>query len=94
MDLWFQNQCKYHFAYKSVQCYWADDVSKRVESEKIKKYTYDKIIIKDKTNFDITWLKDASLENLENLSEPEVLAKDIIEHLESALASFKSVIKD
>jgi len=75
-----------------IQCYRADDVFKRVESDKFKKYTYDDIIIRDKTNLDITWLKDESLEDLENLPEPEVLAKDIIAHLESALASFKSVI--
>lgn len=74
-----------------VKCYCADDVTKRVESERFKKFTYDNVIARDKTNLDITWLKDESLEDLENLPEPDVLAEEIISNLESALESFKSL---
>lgn len=75
-----------------VKCYCADDMTKRVESERFKKFTYDEIIVRDKTNLDITWLKDESLEDLENLPEPDVLAEEIISNLESALESFKSLV--
>lgn len=74
-----------------VECYCAKDVSKRKESERFKKFTYDEIIKRDKTNLDITWIKDESLADLENLPEPDELVKDIISNLEDALAKFKSI---
>lgn len=36
-------------------------------------------------------LKDDSLENLDDLPPPDVLAQEIIEHLEAALLSFRDV---
>jgi len=53
--------------------------------------TYDEIIKRDKTNLDITWIKDESLADLENLPEPDELAQDIIENLEEALDIFKTL---
>ena len=47
----------------------------------------------DKTSLDITWLKDKSLADLDNLPDPDVLAEEIAENLESALASFQDVLK-
>jgi hypothetical protein len=44
------------------------------------------------TGLDIFWLKDKSLTDLDNLPEPETLAEDIIENLESGLASFRAVL--
>jgi type I restriction enzyme M protein len=43
---------------------------------------------------DITWLKDKSLADLDNLPDPDVLAEEIAENLESALGSFKMIIKE
>ena len=40
---------------------------------------------------DIFWLKDESLEDSENLPEPDVLAQEIVENLESALEMFSAV---
>lgn len=74
-----------------VECYKKDDISKRTESERFKKFSYDEIIKRDKTNLDITWLKDESLEDLENLPEPDELKKEIVENLEIALSSFKKL---
>jgi type I restriction enzyme M protein len=48
---------------------------------------------RDKTSLDIFWLKDKSLTDLDNLPEPDLLAADIIENLESGLASFRAVLK-
>ncbi|MEP6597320.1 MAG: N-6 DNA methylase, partial [Ginsengibacter sp.] len=57
-----------------------------------RKFTYDEIITRDKTSLDITWLKDKSLADLDNLPDPDELAMEIAENLESALDSFKSII--
>ena len=56
-----------------------------------RKYTYEELIVRDKTSLDIFWLKDKSLTDLDNLPDPEILASEIIENLEAALANFKNV---
>lgn len=55
-------------------------------------FTYDEIITRDKTSLDITWLKDKSPADLDNLPDPDELAEDIVENLESALESFREII--
>jgi len=57
-------------------------------------FTYDEIMQRDKVNLDIFWLKDKSLEDSENLPDPDVLARDIAENLESALEQFESIHRD
>jgi len=54
-------------------------------------FTYDELIARDKTNLDIFWFKDESLEDTENLPAPEILAQEIVEQLEAALNEFRSV---
>ena len=39
------------------------------------------------------WIKDKSLADLDNLPDPDVLADDIIENLQSALESFQELKK-
>ena len=46
---------------------------------------------RDKASLDIFWLKDDSLDNLDDLPPPDVLQQEIIEHLEAALAAFRDV---
>jgi type I restriction enzyme M protein len=58
-----------------------------------RKFTYEEIIARDKTSLDITWLKDKSLTDLDNLPDPDVLALEIIENLEAGLESFRSVLR-
>ena len=41
---------------------------------------------------DISWLKDKSLADLDNLPDPDVLANDILENLESVTESLKTII--
>lgn len=57
-----------------------------------RKFTYDEIINRDKTSLDITWIKDKSLADLENLPDPDVLAGEIIENLEAGLESFREIM--
>lgn len=40
---------------------------------------------------DISWLKDSSLADLDNLPDPDVLAAEIIENLEAGLERFRAV---
>ena len=49
---------------------------------------------RDKVSLDIFWLKDESLEDSENLPEPDVLAQDIVENLGAALELFSSIHED
>ena len=58
-----------------------------------RKFTYEEIIARDKTSLDITWLKDKSLADLDNLPDPDVLANDIIENLEAGIESFKVIME-
>ncbi|WP_020566688.1 hypothetical protein [Neolewinella persica] len=48
----------------------------------------------DKTNRDTFLLRDESFTDLENLPEPDVLAGEIIDGLEAALAGFRTVLED
>lgn len=54
-------------------------------------FSYEEIVARDKTNLDIFWLKDDSLEDTENLPAPEILAAEIVEQLEAALGEFRLV---
>ncbi len=56
-------------------------------------FSYNEVIARDKTWLDITWLKDKSLADLDNLPDPDVLAEEIAENLESALGSFQEVLR-
>jgi type I restriction enzyme M protein len=49
---------------------------------------------RDKASLDIFWLKDESLDDSENLPEPEVLASEIIESLETALGEFRAIYEE
>jgi type I restriction enzyme M protein len=57
-----------------------------------RKFGYEEIIARDKTSLDITWLKDKSLADLENLPDPDELALDIVENIEAGLESFRAII--
>lgn len=86
-----ENSLSYEHLADFIKCYCPEDRTKRKESERFKKFTYDELIKRDKTNLDITWLKDDSLKELENLPEPEVLLKDIIGNLQESLSAFKDL---
>lgn len=58
-----------------------------------RKFGYEEIMARDKTSLDITWLKDKSLADLDNLPDPDVLALDIVENIEAGLASFRAIIE-
>jgi type I restriction enzyme M protein len=65
--------------------------TERVESERFRSFSYEELIARDKANLDITWLEDASLEDLDDLPAPEVIAREIVDDLTAALAEFEAV---
>jgi type I restriction enzyme M protein len=57
-------------------------------------FAYEELMARDKVNLDIFWLRDESLEETANLPEPDVLAAEIVEDLESALEQFRAIVED
>jgi type I restriction enzyme M protein len=76
-----------------IKCYNPKNRHKRKESERFKPFTYDELLQRDKVNLDIFWLRDESLEDTDNLPEPEILAMEIVENLEAALDQFRGVVE-
>ena len=69
-----------------VQCY-----KSRQETERFRRFSYDDLIKRDKLNLDIFWLKDDSLQELDHLPAPDVIAAEIVENLQAALEQFTMV---
>ncbi len=94
-----KNPLRYEHLEDFVECFKPDNKEQRKETFHSKenpegrwrKYTYDDLVARDKTNLDITWLKDENLIDLENLPEPETLIDEIIDNIQSALESFKTI---
>jgi len=74
-------------------CPWPRPQAKENPEGRWRKFTYQEIIARDKTNLDIFWLKDKSLANLDNLPDPDILASEIIENIEAGLESFKEIME-
>ena len=77
-----------------IDCYNPENRHEREETERFKSFSYEELIERDKANLDVFWLEDDSLEDVENLPEPEVLAADITENLEAALDQFSQIQDD
>ncbi len=74
-----------------ITCYHPQNRHERMETDRFKYYSYADLIARDKASLDLFWLKDDSLDNLDDLPPPDVLQQEIIEHLEAALAAFRDV---
>ncbi|MBI5901716.1 MAG: SAM-dependent DNA methyltransferase [Rhodocyclales bacterium] len=74
-----------------VACYNPENRHERKESERFRHFAYDELVARDKASLDIFWLKDDSLDDLDQLPPPDVLQQEIIDHLEAALAAFRDV---
>jgi type I restriction enzyme M protein len=99
-DLWIHDvHTNQHFTLKisplkpsdlegSVSTYSAIYRSKRVKSDQFHRFTYEDLLARDKVSLDIFWLKDDSLDDLDNLPYPATLAAEILGDLEAAPAEF------
>ncbi len=90
-----QNPLRRHHLDEFVDSYLpGKDRSERVETGdtgRWKSFTYDELVARDKVNLDISWLRDESLEDTDNLPAPEIIAREIVEDLTAALAEFEAV---
>ena len=81
-----------------IKCYNPENRHERKETwspenpdGRFRRYDVKDILEPDKTSLDLFWIKDKSLADLDSLPEPDVLAADIIENLQSALESFQEL---
>jgi len=94
-----RNPLKFEDLKDFIECYNPLNRHKRQETfdeeknpqGRFRKFSYEEIIARDKTSLDISWIKDKSLADLDNILDPEILANDIIENLEAGLASFREI---
>ncbi len=77
-----------------INCYHPENRNKRTQTwseqnqeGRWRKFTYDEIIARDKTNLDIFCLAD-----LDSLPDPDILANEIIENIEAGLERFKEIM--
>jgi type I restriction enzyme M protein len=84
-----------------VQCYHPENRHERQPTwsdenpqGRWRAFSYEELIARDKANLDIFWLRDESLEDSDNLPDPDVLAREIVEELEAALRQFEGIAQD
>ncbi|HWI04252.1 MAG TPA: SAM-dependent DNA methyltransferase, partial [Acidimicrobiales bacterium] len=99
-DLWIYDlRTNKHFTLKTstltradlddfVDCYQPGQRLRRQETERFRRFGYDDLVARDKASLDIFWLRDESLEDTDNLPAPGVIAAEIVEDLQAALAEF------
>lgn len=84
-------QMKYADLEDFIKCYNPENRHQRKAAERFKAFPYADLIKRDKVSLDIFWLKDESVEDSANLPDPDVLAADIRENLESAAEMFSRI---
>ena len=59
---------------------------------RFRRFSIQEILMRDKLSLDIFWIKDKSLTDIDNLPDPDILAVDIIDNLQSAITSFSELM--
>ena len=77
-----------------IKCYNSDNRHKRKETERFKCFDYEEILKRDKTNLDIFWLKDESLDDLDKLPDPDIIVNELVEELGFALEQLNEISED
>lgn len=77
-----------------IECYTPENRHQRKETERFKCFSYEDILKRDKTNLDIFWIKDESLEDLDKLPSPEIIANELVEDLQDAVEQLKEISED
>ncbi len=84
-------QMHYDDLHDFIACYNSDNRHDRKETERFKSFSYDELMQRDKVSLDRLWLRDESLEDTENLPEPDELAEDIAANLMAASEQFQDI---
>ncbi|MDY0091768.1 MAG: class I SAM-dependent DNA methyltransferase [Candidatus Vecturithrix sp.] len=88
------NPLRYEHLTDFIRCYNPDNRHRRAETDQFRGFAYDALMQRDKVSLDIFWLKDDSLEDLEHLPTPEIIAQEIAENLQVAFAQFDGIYAD
>jgi len=86
-----QNPLTYEHLAGFMEAYHPENRHQREESERFRQFTHDELLAREKVSLDIFWLRDESLEDTANLPPPGVIAREIVEDLEAALAQFAEI---
>jgi type I restriction enzyme M protein len=96
-----ENPLKFEDLQDFIKCYNVENRHERKETYsennpdgRWRCFAYDKILKRDKTNLDISWIKDESLDDLDNLPAPGIIANELLEDLENALEQLKEISGD
>ena len=85
-----------------VKCYNPENRHERKQTWSEKKnpdgrwrcFDIQEILKRDKTNLDIFWIKDESLEDVDSLPDPDVIANELVEELQDALEQLQEIAED
>jgi type I restriction enzyme M protein len=88
------NTLRYEHLADFIKCYNPENRHQRQETGRFRAFPYEELSQRDKASLDIFWLKDESLEDLENLPEPDIIAREIADNLQAALEIFSSIYEE
>jgi type I restriction enzyme M protein len=74
-----------------VACWRGGADVERQETERFRRFAVQDLLARDRLNLDIFWLKDESLDDVDSLPAPDVIAAEIVENLQAALEAFQTV---
>ncbi|KFD41572.1 hypothetical protein HY02_04035 [Peptococcaceae bacterium SCADC1_2_3] len=57
-------------------------------------FDIDELLKRDKTILDIFWIKDESIDDVDSLSDPDVIVNELVEDLENALEQLQEIVTD
>jgi len=96
-----ENPLKFEDLHDFIKCYNVENRHERAETYsennpdgRWRCFIYEEILKRDKTNLDIFWIKDESLDDLDSLPEPSIIANELVEDLENALEQLKELSDD
>ena len=68
--------------------------NEETEEGRWRSFEFEELAKRDKVNLDLLWLKDESLQDAEDLPEPDVIAAEIVADLEAALEGFSAIAEE
>jgi len=86
-----QNPLRLEHLQDFIASYRPESRRDRVESERFRRFPSEELLARDKVSLDLVWLRDESLEDMDNLPPPDVIAQEIVEELEAALSEFAAI---
>jgi type I restriction enzyme M protein len=86
-----QNPLRHEHLQEFIAAFTPESRHDRAESERFRPFSYEELLKRDKVSLDLIWLRDESLEDSESLPPPDVIAQEIVEDLEAALAEFAQI---